>query len=312
MRLVLREITGDKATPSDNVRTVMSLKLSPQGRLADALVLLAALIWGVAFYFQKTAMLHLGPLLFLGLRAVIAAVVLTPFALREPRGEASIVPIALLGGVLFFIAASIQQIGIIEATVTNTGFLTALYVVVTPFVVWALRRKPPGLRIWLGTALAFAGTWALSGGSFTSFSRGDWLIALSAIFWSGFIVTTGESAKHARPLTYVSLQFTVVAVLSLTAAALAETISLPAIGQAIVPVLYVGILSSAVTFGLLAISLRHVPPARAAILISLETVFAALAGMILLGERLSIIGWTGAGLMFAAFLVVQLGRRDAA
>lgn len=284
------------------------MNLSAKGWLADALVLLAALIWGTAFYFQKTAMLHMGPLLFLALRAGIAALALAPFALRETRGTDSIIPVALAGGGFFFIAAAIQQFGIVEATVTNAGFLTALYVVVTPFIVWALRRRAPGFRIWIGTALAFAGTWALGGGASSGFSQGDWLVAISALFWGCFIVTTGESGKHGRPLTYVSLQFAVVTVLAFAAAATFETISLRAIGDAIVPVLFVGLLSSAVTFALLAISLRHVPPARAAILLSLETVFAAMAGFVLLGERLPPIGWAGAALMFAAFLVVQLGK----
>lgn len=284
------------------------MTLSAKGWLADTLVLLAALIWGFAFYFQKNAMLHMGPLLFLALRAFIAMLALAPFALRERRAGTSIIPVALTGGGFFFVAAAIQQSGIVEATVTNTGFLTALYVVVTPFIVWALRRKAPGLRIWTGTALAFAGAWALGGGSLSTFSRGDWLVAISALFWACFIVTTGESGRHGRPLTYVSLQFAVVAVLAFAAAATFETISLDAIADAIVPVLFVGLLSSAVTFALLAISLRHVPPARAAILLSMETVFAAVAGFVLLGERLPPIGWAGAALMFTAFLVVQLGK----
>jgi drug/metabolite transporter (DMT)-like permease len=282
---------------------------SPKTWTADALVLLAALIWGVAFYFQKAAMDHVGPLTFLGLRAIIAAAVLSPFALMERRGGKSVVPIALGGGCIFFVAASIQQIGIVEATVTNTGFLTALYVVFTPFIVWALRRKAPGAAIWVGAALAFIGTWALSGGSFAAFTRGDWLIAFSAIFWSCFIVTTGWSGKFATPLTYMGVQFMVVALLSFAAAFTFETPTLAAIQSGAVPILYVGILSSALTFGLLAVALRHVPPARAAILLSLETVFAAIAGAIMLGERLPAIGWAGAALMMAAILVVQLGKR---
>jgi drug/metabolite transporter (DMT)-like permease len=300
---------GHKGEPKQG-RNRLFMKFSPHGRLADALVLLAALIWGVAFYFQKAAMLHLGPLLFLGLRASIATVVLAPFALRETKkNDASILPVALLGGALFFIAAAIQQIGIVEATVTNTGFLTALYVVITPFVVWIARRKAPGATIWVGAVLAFAGTWALSGGSFAAFTRGDWLIALSALFWSAFIVTTGESGKHGRPLTYVCLQFSVVATVSLAAAVMFETVSLAAVSQAIVPLLYVGLLSSAVNFAILAVSLARVPPVRAAILLSLETVFAAMAGAIMLGERLPAIGWAGAALMFTAVIVVQLGKR---
>lgn len=284
------------------------MNLSAKGWAADALVLLAALIWGVAFYFQKVAMDHVGPLTFLGLRAIIAAIALAPFALREKRGTAGIVPAALLGGCFFFVAASIQQIGIVEATVTNTGFLTALYVIITPFIAWAFWRRSPGLTIWIGVALAFIGTWALSGGSFTAFSSGDWLIAASALFWSCFIVTTGWSAKFATPLTYMCLQFLLVAALSAVSSLAFETVSLGDIRAGIVPILYVGLLSSALTFGLLAIALRRVPPARAAILLSFETIFSAIAGAVMLGERLPPIAWFGAALMLAAIVVVQLGK----
>ena len=135
---------------------------------ADLLVLFAALIWGMAFYFQKSAMSHIGPFLFLGLRSLLAAAALIPFALREwqasPPSSPSIRPFALLGGVVFFTAGSLQQVGIVTATVTNTSFLTALYVVVTPFLLWLLRHERPGPRIWLASGLAFIGIWALGGG----------------------------------------------------------------------------------------------------------------------------------------------------
>lgn len=274
----------------------------------DALVLLAAVIWGVAFYFQKTAMDHIGPLLFLGLRAAIAALVLASFAAREQGDKASVVPIALLGGAVFFIAASVQQIGIVEATVTNTGFLTALYVVVTPFIAWLAQRKPQPSAIWAGAGLAFAGTWLLSGGSFAGFSRGDWLITLSSVFWSVFIVVTGASGKYGAPMTYTCVQFAVVAVLGLTSAAVFEPISLPAITAAILPLAFVGVLASAFVYAVLAVAMRRVPPARAAILLSTETIFAALAGAIMLGERLPLISWSGAALLLIAVLVVQLGK----
>jgi drug/metabolite transporter (DMT)-like permease len=277
----------------------------------DALVLLAAVIWGVAFYFQKTAMDHIGPLLFLGLRATIAALVLAGLAAREQGDKASVIPIALLGGAVFFIAASIQQIGIVEATVTNTGFLTALYVVVTPFIAWLAQRKAPPSTIWLGASLAFAGTWLLSGGSFAGFSRGDWLITLSSVFWSGFIVITGASGKHGAPMTYTCVQFVVVAVLALSSALIIEPISGEAVVAAILPLAFVGVLASAFVYALLATAMRQVPAPRAAILLSTETVFAALAGAIMLGERLPLISWSGAALLLAAVLVVQLGKTRA-
>ena len=292
-----------------NIRESFLMNLSVKSWAADALVLLAALIWGVAFYFQKVAMDHVGPLTFLSLRAIIAAMALAPFAWREKRGRTSVAPAALLGGCFFFTAAAIQQIGIVEATVTNTGFLTALYVVVTPFIAWAVWRKSPGSTIWIAAALAFIGTWALSGGSFSAFSRGDWLIATSAFFWSCFIVTTGWSAKFATPLTYMCVQFLLVAVLASVSALGFETVSSADIRSGIGPILYVGLLSSALTFGILAIAMRHVPPARAAILLSLETVFSAIAGAVMLGERLQPIAWSGAALMMAAIVVVQLGKK---
>lgn len=274
----------------------------------DILVLLAAIIWGVSFYFQKAAMDHVGPLLFLGLRAVIAAICLAPFAWREARHDPGVLRIAVLGGGTFFIAAAIQQTGMVEATVTNTGFLTALYVVVTPFVVWLCQRRSPPSTIWVGAALAFAGTWLLSGGSYAAFTPGDWLVALSSVFWSTFIVITGISAKYQAPMTYTGAQFVVVAILALGSAAAFEPISFGAIRAAIIPIAYVGLLASALVYAVLAVAMRRVPASRAAILLSTETIFSAAAGAVMLGERLPVIGWAGAALMLAAVLVVQLGK----
>lgn len=284
------------------------MKIGTSRWTGDTLVLLAAVIWGVAFYFQKAAMDHIGPLLFLGLRALIAMLVLVGFAARESGGKRRAIPIALLGGLVFFIAASIQQFGIVEATVTNTGFLTALYVVITPFIAWLAQGKAQPSAIWLGAGLAVAGTWLLGGGSFSGFSRGDWLITLSSLFWSAFIVITGASARYAAPLTYTCVQFAVVAVLGLTSAAIFEPISPDAVAAAALPLAYVGVLASAFVYALLAVAMRQVPPARAAILLSTETIFAALAGAILLGERLPLISWSGAALLLAAVMVVQLGK----
>lgn len=284
------------------------------GWRADALVLLAALIWGVAFYFQKSAMAQLGPLTFLGLRAVIATLALAPLAWREtpaPKVDAkgSLAGFVLLGGTAFFAGGAVQQIGIVDATVTNAGFLTALYVVVTPFVVWVLKRKAPAWSVWFGAAMAFTGAWLMSGGSLHAMSRGDLLIMASSVLWSLFIFVTGESGGLGRPFAYTCLQFAVVAVLSLAGALAFETISAEAIAAAALPVLFVGLLSSAVTFALLSVAMRHVPAARASILVSTETLFAALAGTVMLNERLSPQGWIGAGLMIVAILVVQLAPR---
>ena len=280
---------------------------------ADSLVLVAALIWGVAFYFQKIAMVDIGPLLFTGIRALIACVVLAPLALREnrwaPTAGTSVLPLAMLGGLTFFCAGVVQQQGIITATITNTSFLTALYVVLTPFLLWLIRGEKPGLHIWIAALIAFLGVWTLGGGTLQAFGKGDWLVAASAVFWSLYMVATTASAKMARPVTYTCLSFATVAFVALPLALVFETVAPEAIRNAAVPLLYVGFLSSALTFSLLSLAVRHMSGSRASILLSTETLFAAAAGYVLLGERLGIMGWIGAGLVFAAIITIQLGPR---
>lgn len=283
-----------------------------QRRAADLCVLLAAIIWGVAFYFQKTAMSHIGPLLFIGFRGCIAAVALLPLAIIEQKKSAQplkdLLPIAALGGLVFFIAGSIQQYGLISATVTNTGFLTALYVVFTPFLYWFIKRQQPTQVTWIAVCLAFVGVWGLSGGSLKSLSQGDLLVGLSSIFWALLLITTGESSKWKRPLTYTCIQFFVVGSLGIFLASIFEIIDIQAIKQSAVSIVYVGLLSTAFTFALMALALKHIPAPRASVLLSTETLFAAAAGYIMLGERLPLIGWVGAALILMAVLAITRER----
>lgn len=279
---------------------------------ADLLLVLAAVVWGVAFIFQKTAMDHIGPLLFVAARSTVAALALAPLALREGHSAKDQFPpgllsIAALGGGMFFLGAIIQQVGIITASVTNTGFLTALYVVITPFLVWLVMRRAPAWVVWPAVAMSFVGVWLLGGGTIGSFARGDLLVAISAFFWAAHVVIVAQAARHTRPVTFSAIQFAVVAALSAAGAILSEPISFSALAAAWREIAYVGLLSSALTFTLLAIALKHTPPTEAAIIVSSETLFAALAAYLVLGERLSFVGWCGAGLILAAVLVVQAG-----
>lgn len=287
--------------------------LGPMRRIhADLLLVLAAAIWGLAFVFQKTAMSHIGPLLFVGVRATVAMLALAPWAVREGLRDGRMWPpglarIAALAGLAFFAGAALQQTGIVTATVTNAGFLTALYVVVTPFIVWLVKGRAPVWIVWPAVVMSFVGTWLLGGGTLDAFSRGDLLIALSALFWAGHVVVVGAASRHSRPVTFTAVQFAVVGVLGLAGAFATESISFDAIRKAWFQIAYVGLLSSALTFTLLAIALKHTPPAEAAVIVSTETLFAAFAAFVLLGERLSWIGWAGAALILLAALLVQLG-----
>jgi drug/metabolite transporter (DMT)-like permease len=279
---------------------------------ADLLLVLAAVVWGIAFVFQKTAMNHVGPFLFIAARATVAAIALAPLALRESQARGAWLPrgllsIAAVGGIAFFIGAAFQQIGIVTSTATNAGFLTALYVVITPFIVWVILRRAPAWIVWPAVAMSFTGTWLLGGGTLAAFARGDLLITVSAFFWAAHVVIVSQATRHARPVTFSAIQFAVVAVFGLGTAMLFETISLDGLMAAWQEIAFVGLLSSALTFTLLAIAMKHTPPTEAAIIVSSETLFAALAAYLLLGERLSLLGWCGAGLILSAVLLVQIG-----
>jgi drug/metabolite transporter (DMT)-like permease len=267
----------------------------------------------VAFLFQKSAMDHVGPLAFIAARGAVAAVALAPLAWREHRRAATAPAgpgfwaVATWGGVAFFVAAWLQQAGIRTASVTNTGFLTALYVVLTPFVAWAWSGKVPSPMVWPAVALSAGGTWLLGGGTLDAFSSGDRLVALSALFWAIHVVITGRAAPFGRPVGFTAVQFAVVAVLAALGSALAETTTLTGLAGAAPDILYVGLLSSALTFTILTVALQYTPPSEAAVIVSMETVFAALAAYLVLGERLTAVGWLGAASILGGTLLLQIG-----
>lgn len=276
---------------------------------ASLLVLLAASIWGTGFYFQKIAMDHLGPLQFLGFRGLLASVALLPFAWAEARENTTPLrlafPLILAGGLVFFTAGVLQQNGLFTATVTNTGFLTALYVVITPVLLWLLMGQKPSAKLWLAVLMASCGIWALGGGSASAFSKGDMLIALSAIFWSLYMVITSKAVAHAKPMQITCLVFVVLALLGWGSAFVLEDINWPSIKAAAPSILYVGLLASAVCYAIIASAVRYIPATHASILLSTETLFSATAGHIMLGERMGTIGWAGAALLLTAVVMVQ-------
>ena len=281
---------------------------------ADLALLLAAVVWGVAFLFQKSAMEHIGPLAFIASRSALAAVALGPLAWREHARAAmgSAGPafwgLAISGGLAFFVAAWLQQEGLRTATVTNTSFLTALYVVLTPFVAWVWSSKVPAAPVWAAVGLSAVGTWLLGGGgTLGALGHGDALVALCALFWAIHVVITGRAAPFGRPVGFTAIQFVLVAMLATAGSGLAETTTLAGLRLALPDILYVGLLSSAVTYTVLTLALQYTPPSEAAVIVSMECVFAALAAYLALGERLPALGWLGAGLILSATLLLHAG-----
>lgn len=274
------------------------------------MLLFSAVIWGAAFVFQKSAMQHVGPLAFIAARGLVATLALAPFSVREfkrPGASFGFTALALAGGGAFFGGAWLQQAGLETATVTNASFLTALYVVITPFIVWAWYGAPPPRIVWPAAALSALGTWLLGGGTLAAFSRGDGLVALSSFLWALHVVISARAAAHDRPITFSVIQFAIVGALGTLGAAVFETPTLDGFAAAWIDIAFVGVLSSAVTFTAMTAALRHTPAAEAAVIVSTETLFAAAAGYALLGERLSAVGWLGAAAIVAGTLLIQAG-----
>lgn len=278
---------------------------------ANTLLVIAAAIWGFAFLFQKAAMRHVGPVQFVAARSIVACLALLPLAFAEMRVGGvkwrEVGAAALPAGAVFFAAAVLQQAGLVTASVTNTGFLTALYVVVVPFIVWLLMARRPAPAVWIAVLLSFSGTWLLGGGTLGAFSLGDGLVAASASLWALHVVMTGQAGSFGRPITFTALQFLAVAILGGIAALATEPITVCGLRAAWIEIAYVGLLSSALTFTMFSVALRHTGPSEASIIVSSETLFAAFGAWLVMGERLAGVRWTGAGLIVAATLIVQLG-----
>lgn len=283
---------------------------------ANLVLLLAAAIWGSTFVVQHVAMDTVGPHLFTGARFFLGAIVVLPMALRElrrlqARGEGPkpwhFVGMVAAGGALFT-GAILQQIGIIHTTVTNAGFLTALYVPTVPLLTMLLFRKAPHWAVWPAAFGCVAGTYLLSGGGGQiNLQVGDLWVISSAFFWASHVVIVGVVASRSQaPLTLATIQFFTASALGMAWAFGSEDVSLAILADSFLGIAYAGFLSVGVGFTLQVIGQRHTEPADAAILLSMEAVFAALAGAVFLAERLAPIELVGCGIILSCVLAVEV------
>ncbi|HEV7345867.1 MAG TPA: DMT family transporter [Devosia sp.] len=291
--------------------------------LATALLLLATMLWGFAFVAQKHAMESMGPLTFTAARYLLGGLLVLPLCLWESRSAGrplrrGIVGASLALSVVFFMGTWLQQWGLETTTVTNAGFLTGLYVMFVPIIAFVALRHRPHPVLLFGVPTALVGIYLLNGASLDQLSSGDLLVIMCAGFWAVHILVLGILAtRSARPISVSAITFLAAGTLSLGLALTFETPSLAALSEGWVAIAYAGIASTAIGFTLQAIGQQHVPPANAAIILSAESLFAALGGAIILGERLQPIGYLGAVLIFLAIIAVEtvpplLARRRAA
>lgn len=263
---------------------------------------------------QRAGMAHVGPFTYTGIRFALGAIVLLPLLLvLRPDGSGTAAVATrrfrlqggLLTGLVLFMAASIQQIGIIYTTAGNAGFITGLYVVLVPLLGLFWRQRPDA-GTWLGVVLAAAGMYFLTVTAQLTVNPGDLLIMSSTVLWAAHVLIIAWLARRIYPLELAFMQFVVCSVLSLVTAVLLEVIRWQSILDAAIPILYGGVISVGIAYTLQVVAQREAHPAHAAILMSLETVFAALGGYLILNEVMSGRGLTGCLLMLAGMLISQL------
>jgi drug/metabolite transporter (DMT)-like permease len=282
---------------------------------ADLLLLVAALIWGTAFVAQQTGMRDVGPFVFTGVRFLLGALIVAPFAWREwarlarsgRAPDAAAIGSGVVLGVLLFLGAIFQQIGIAGTTVSNAGFLTALYVPLVPVIAALVLRERVHWAVWPGGVGCVAGTYLLGGGSLSALVAGDFWVIFSVLFWSAHVLLVGRVAlRMGTAMGVACLQFLICGLLGTLVGVVVEGIDLGALQRALPSIAYAGILSVGVGFTLQVVAQRHTPPADAAILLSCETLFAAVAARVFLGEQLAVIQVAGGVLIFVSVLAVQL------
>jgi drug/metabolite transporter (DMT)-like permease len=281
---------------------------------ADLLLLLCAFIWGTAFVAQKDLHAAAWPVLFVASRFLLSALLLAPLALFE--GRKPVAPpvrgrdlgLGVLIGACLCTGATMQQWALTSTTATNGGFLTAVYVAFVPFVVWAIAGTRPRPMVLLACAIAVGGAWLLADhGHGQGWSTGDLVLLAADLLWALHITLIAKFLGQLnRPFLLCFIQYAVTAVGAGIFSYCTEhavwadfQLGLPAIA-------YAGIASGGIAYTLQIVAQQHAPAAEAALILSLESVFAAIAGALVLHERLSPVATIGCLLILAGAVTVDL------
>ena len=282
------------------------------------LLMFAALIWGTAFVAQSLGMDYIGPLTFNSMRNFIGALALTPVVLflrkkqdptKAPGAAANYRKTLLVGGLLcgtaLAVASCLQQVGIKFTTVGKAGFLTALYIVIVPVFGLFLKKRVP-TAVWISVVIAAAGTYLLSIKEGFSIGMGDLFVILCAVVYSVHILVIDHYSPMVSGVELSCVQFIVAGVLSGVIAFILETPNALDILRTAGPLLYTGVLSSGVAYTFQILGQKETPPAVASLIMSLESVFAALSGWLFLKEGMQGKELLGCVLVFTAVILAQI------
>jgi len=281
----------------------------------DLLLLLTAIIWGFAFVAQRVGMDYMGPYTFNGVRFALGAFSLVPFIIWQSRkkplktrkkpSKKLLIGGGIVAGILVFIGASFQQVGLMSTTAGNAGFITGLYMVIVPIFGLAIgQRTTKGT--WLGILLAVIGLYFLSVTKDFTIAWGDVLVLIGAFFWAAQVLVIGYLSPKLDTLKLAFLEFLICSILSMVVALAIEEITWEGISGGAVPLLYGGLASVGIAYTIQVFAQKRTHPSHASIIMGMEAVFAVMGGWLFLNEMLSFRGYIGCCLMLAGMIISQL------
>lgn len=281
---------------------------------SELLLALAAFIWGVAFVAQSVSMDHIGPWTFTCIRNLIAALtlyllmpLLDKITGKKEKGtfNKKVIVGGIFCGLALGIASMFQQTGIQYTSVGKAGFLTALYTVIVPIFSLFLGKKSKW-NVYVAVGISIIGMYFLCVNEDFSIAHGDTLILICAVLFAIHILVIDHFGKDNDGIRMSCVQFLIAGLLCLIPMLVLEKPNLSDIKEAIIPILYAGILSSGAGYTLQIVGQKDADPSIAGMILSLESVFAALAGAVLLGEMLSLKELIGCILVFGAIILSQI------
>lgn len=288
--------------------------------LGNGLLLLTALVWGTAFVFQRVGMEKIEPITFSAARMALAAVMVGAVAYLTRRkkkysaGEQKEYnKNTVIGGVvcgsLLAIASILQQAGLVYTTAGKAGFITAMYMLMVPIFAYIIFKKKSSWWVWLAVLLGVVGMYFLCITDGFTLSNGDALVALCAVVFTFHILSCDHFTRKGDSITISAIQFATATVISTVIAFIAETPTWEGIVSALVPIMYCGIVSGGIGYTLQMVAQKYTEPGIASLLLSMESVFALIAGVILLNESMSTRELLGCIIMFVAIILVQIPKR---
>ena len=281
------------------------------------LLVLTAAMWGCSFVAFAIGSSHLGALTYTAARFILGSISMIPVVLLFERQKLTAdekratVKSGLLVGFLLAIASVAQQYGVaLSGSAGVSGFITNLYTVFTPVVCFFLFKKNPGKFAWFGFGLALIGLYLLSGAKGLDVGMGELVLLLTALLWTGHLLSVDHAAKSAPPLHATALAFCVAAVLTTVAAGLLEEVTVQALLNAKFAILFGGVISVGASYTCQALGQRDADPNFAALIYCLEPVFAALGGALVLHEVMQTRGYAGCVLILCGILLSRVRSKE--